>query len=430
MEETELERRRRILREGDAWDRLSILAYHLGDNVFGFDDEYQTTGERIGANVRGGIRRFVGDPIGTSYGALTGFADEVDQAMMGDADPIDYLMLASGAIGGTVGVPAARAVSRAGEDLIDAAADPLYRRQFENTLDEAGDPESYEFLGDAKFKDVYVPSDVEISMMESNPDIAQQIYLDKRRLASEMLDQGMSSKEIFEQTGIMHIPITSAEGGDFLGYRAVGFFDPNEGLVESLRPNRYANITETIEDLPPDIAGMAAPDTRTITYSRGLVPNPEDLRNTRAHELAHFDLIDADVDPREVGSSPSLEAEIKRNRISDYENAIAQETDRNRRMELRKILQEIKQRTPVENYYNNPGEMVARLAQGDYSTIRSMSPLEHLNPYFTSNQDLSLIARIDNAIRRSRGESVNNIMLPMNKAMSRVTHPNYVFKPK
>jgi len=428
MAETELERRRRILREGEFSDRLKILGYHLGDNLIGFDDEYDTLGERFRTGIAESISNFMGDPVGVSYGALENFAGDIDRAMAGDADPVDYLMLASGAIGGPVGGAAGRVAGKVTTDAADTLLDPVYRRQLRAAT---GDPESYEWLGDAAFRDVYVPSDIEESMMWGNPDPAQQIYLDRRKLASELLDQGASDRDIFEQTGILHMPIRSVEGDEELGVRAVGFFDPAEGLVEQLRPNRYANITEKFEDLGGNVTGRANYDTREIAYDKSLVPTADDFLETRSHELAHFDLFDSDLPRSETGSSVPYETSLRDLRIEQYENAIENASnDPDYRAFLEKNLRDIKGLTPEENYLNNPGERIARLRAGEHGTARQMSPLEHLNPYLGRNDELGLLERIGNAVRRSRGGPGKYVVVPMTKVPARVSDPGYTFIPK
>jgi hypothetical protein len=426
MAETELQRRRSVLREGDFLDRLKTIGYHLGDNLIGFDDDYDTLGERIRSGAAESIVDFIGDPLGSIYDGLESLAGDVDRAMAGEADPVEYLMLASGAIGGPVGGAAARVGGR----VADSALDPLYRRQYERYRDEIGDPESYEWLGNAAFKDVYVPSDIEESMMANNPDIAQQIYLDRRRLASEMLQQGAEDRDIFEQTGMLHIPIRSVEGDEELGLRVVGFFDPDEGLVEQLRPNRYEGITERSEYLPEDIYGSADYDKREIVYNQSLVPTADDFLKTRKHELAHFDLYDADLPHLETGTNIMYEKELRDAKIEFYEAAIAAQPDPKIRQLLRAELQDIKQAAPEELYYNNPGEMIARLREGNIGTVRSMTPLEQINPYIPGNEELDLLERIGNAVRRSRGESVGFVAVPTKTQPARVSDPNYRFYPK
>lgn len=428
MAETELQRRRSMLREGDFLDRLKTLGYHLGDNIIGFDDDYDTLGERIRSGAAESIVDFLGDPLGSIYGGLENFAGDVDRAMAGEADPVEYLMLASAGVGGPVGSAAGRVAGQVTTDAADTLLDPVYRRQLRAAT---GDPESYEWLGNAAFKDVYVPSDIEESMMASNPDIAQQIYLDRRRLASEMLQEGAEDKDIFEQTGMLHIPIRSVEGDEELGIRAVGFFDPAEGLVEQLRPNRYGDITETFEDLPENVLGSAAYDTREIIYNKNLVPTADDFLSTRSHELAHFDLYDADLPRSETGSNVEYEDYLRGMRIANYERAIEAATDPDYRAFLEEGLRDIMSFTPEENYLNNPGERIARLRQGDYGTARQMTPLEQLNPYMGYNSDLGLLERIGNAIRRSRGQTgLGYVYVPMTKVPARVSDPTYKFDPK
>ena len=63
-------------------DRRS-MGYHLADNIFGFDDDYETKGEKAGTAVKEGIIQAVTDPIGTGKAIATGMYDAIDKGMDG-----------------------------------------------------------------------------------------------------------------------------------------------------------------------------------------------------------------------------------------------------------------------------------------------------------------------------------------------------------
>ena len=63
-------------------DRRS-MGYHLADNIFGFDDDYETKGEKAGTAVKEAITQAVTDPIGTGKAIATGMYDAIDKGMDG-----------------------------------------------------------------------------------------------------------------------------------------------------------------------------------------------------------------------------------------------------------------------------------------------------------------------------------------------------------
>mgnify|MGYP001305132364 FL=1 len=63
-------------------DRRS-MGYHLADNIFGFDDGYETKGEKAGTAVKEAVTQAVTDPIGTGKAIATGMYDAIDKGMDG-----------------------------------------------------------------------------------------------------------------------------------------------------------------------------------------------------------------------------------------------------------------------------------------------------------------------------------------------------------
>ena len=63
-------------------DRRS-MGYHLADNIFGFEDEYETKGEKAGTAVKEAITQAVTDPIGTGKAIAAGMYDALGKGMDG-----------------------------------------------------------------------------------------------------------------------------------------------------------------------------------------------------------------------------------------------------------------------------------------------------------------------------------------------------------
>jgi hypothetical protein len=57
-----IEERRRLMQEGSFGDKAYALAYHVGDNLIGFDDAYQTRGEALGKGIGTFAQNLVSDP--------------------------------------------------------------------------------------------------------------------------------------------------------------------------------------------------------------------------------------------------------------------------------------------------------------------------------------------------------------------------------
>jgi hypothetical protein len=70
-------------------------AYHLLDNFIGFDDDYETRGEALGAGVRDTLSAAARDPVGFARAVAEGTYDLIDRGMRGEATPLEMLELAA-----------------------------------------------------------------------------------------------------------------------------------------------------------------------------------------------------------------------------------------------------------------------------------------------------------------------------------------------
>jgi len=96
------------------------FGYHLLDNLVGFDDDFETRGERFRSGARDVASAALDDPLGFVSGAVRGVAegtyDLIDRGMRGEATPVEMLELAA--------IPATGALG--GIRRIVAGSEPLY----------------------------------------------------------------------------------------------------------------------------------------------------------------------------------------------------------------------------------------------------------------------------------------------------------------
>jgi hypothetical protein len=171
-------------------DRRS-MGYHLADNIFGFDDGYETKGEKAGTAVKEAITQAVTDPIGTGKAIATGMYDAIDKGMDGPIafyEGPDYQV---DFLGNPVGTE--EEVAEVNQALAQAEQDYLM-----NNLDitagvGAGGMTASKALmdvdPDAAYSGLFLNTR---AARTSNPDFKKAWDLDK---------QGVDRDEIWEQTG-------------------------------------------------------------------------------------------------------------------------------------------------------------------------------------------------------------------------------------
>jgi hypothetical protein len=82
-----IEERRRLMQEGSFGDKAYALAYHVGDNLIGFDDAYQTRGEALGKGIGTFAQNLVSDPTGVAGSMAESFTNAMNRSMATQLNP-------------------------------------------------------------------------------------------------------------------------------------------------------------------------------------------------------------------------------------------------------------------------------------------------------------------------------------------------------
>jgi hypothetical protein len=82
-----IEERRRLMQEGSFGDKAYALAYHVGDNLIGFDDAYQTRGEALGKGIGTFAQNLVSDPIGVAGSMAESFTNAMSRSKATQLNP-------------------------------------------------------------------------------------------------------------------------------------------------------------------------------------------------------------------------------------------------------------------------------------------------------------------------------------------------------
>lgn len=278
------------------------------------------------------------------------------------------------------------AVSTAG--IATLAAPPT--RALERTVDRAQKAQYDRFverntpadsMGTAAEKQFFYPSQRESELIAGNPTPEEQIYKDARRIAERMHTSGVSPETILDSTGMVPMPLTTPIGQDF-GTRFVAALPPEEMLA--LRPERAKNYDIPIVDeaMGPRSAGY---------YEGGSNPriglnerlSSEQREKTLQHEMTHADLDISNLDSQgaELGASPEGMAANKAIYMNFLDEEIKKAPDKATADLYRDLRKKLRAKTAFELYELNPGEMLARLSEGDDSMSVRLSALETLNPY-------------------------------------------------
>jgi hypothetical protein len=397
------------------------------DNLIGLDNEYLSAGERLGQQFNAdelgflknagisayeGAKGVIADPKGAGEELLAGLYDsgtniastlgsdptylnDALQEMYGvtyDEATDDQVTAAREALFGDVlnvasVVPAAKAATLV-TDPIDAAInranlDEAIKFRVENASEY--DPSA--LAG----RRMYVPDFFEKAGMSGGfATPGQKAYMDSVADADYLESLGYSSEAVSNATGILDIPMRRVgENEDVQNLRVAAV--PEE-VFDAYRA-RKSDVDVKFYDGGLGEAGYGArkvdaqgypvlPYEYEIGVSNKL-RSQQDKQDTFDHEMTHIDLFEGDVMDDAVGGNP---ASMNRDRIYSLKaitdamkNATPEEKD-----ELRALKREIQEMTPREFYYNNPGEMLARLSEsggeGNFSAKR-LTALQTLNPY-------------------------------------------------
>lgn len=340
---------------------LGGIGYQLLDNVIGFDDEYDTTGELLARSLRE-------DPVGTGRSIATGAYEGVKQAVsnpretlaaLGDEFVSAFDLLSTPApedasreeLGARLEalsvlssvIPTGKAVQSAG-----GAVDAAQLRQAQR-LDESVRP-------------VQPPPDL--------PPNSRMIVPTGDEL--DVMTQDMVSD-------YFTIPLVNTYGNE-LGSRLVT--PMSDEAVERIRPGN-ADLIDVVDnpDLPKGVYGRGYPTRIELNPNR-----PKDLRDkTLRHEMSHTDAMvtGSNLPRQEVGTNPEYVSQVKDDMLQSIGESMKFLKDPEERASWKALQKELRGLTPQELYERNPGEMLARLAEGDPTTARRLTASELLNPYIT-----------------------------------------------
>jgi hypothetical protein len=263
------------------------------------------------------------------------------------------------------------------------AVDTAQRRQADEFFRETGRPTfSPETAANARF---YYPSHQELVEGNRSRDPDFMDYASRAADAEKMLGQGVSPEAVLDMTGIMPVPLRSTTGED-AGFRLV--MPTDDSGIAGLRTKSPYRIT-TIEDpsLPKNLHGEFAP-----SEAPGAGPNDYEIRinprldqemkeSTYRHERTHGDLMEGEIGWNEIGMSEGQAFDLQQDALDTLDELISSTTDVTEKADYAKLRDELKDLTSFELYSRNPGEMLARLSQGDATMAKRLSTLQVLNPY-------------------------------------------------
>ena len=232
----------------------------------------------------------------------------------------------------------------------------------------------------------YRPSTWERSMMQGNPTPAEIDYMDRVKDAQFLRSMGVTEQGIQGQTGIMTLPVKDAVGQS-LGDLDVAAMTPKEMI--NIRPSRANDYGATIfEDPATDNYGWFNVDPVTGKYEIGLNPrmSAEEKARTKEHEMTHADLHRSGVGWNILGSNAE-DALISKNAwvktLKEQERKANDPLDKAHLRDARKKLEGL---TSTELYSWNPGEMLARLSEGNPYMSRRLTALQTLNKYLNPDK--------------------------------------------
>jgi len=237
----------------------------------------------------------------------------------------------------------------------------------------------------AKGMQFYRPNHAEMADMldlSRTPTQAEDAYLYIRQKADKMRAAGASRQEILEQTGMLDMP-TKGVGGEDAGRTTWAAVDLND--LEALRPSRKTNYGYDIQYVPlaPNLGGQQfGGSAKRIEINSTLTPKQQE--RTLWHEMSHADQEESAVAGPLVGANFEDTALHRAEIISDLKARIAAEPDKAKAAQLKDSLKKLQGMTSYELYYNNPGEMLARLAEGNAMSQVRLTPSELLNPHINT----------------------------------------------
>jgi hypothetical protein len=395
----------------------------LLDNIIGLDNDYLSAGEQFGQafnadplgvmksaalSAREGARKAVTQPLTTAEELLAGLYESgANVASTLGPEPTylnDTLMELYGVgydeatdeqvnrarealFGDVLNVAGVVPVGKGAKMVVDAAVEPLQVKQAYDFFDEVRDikynPES---AANARFfyPDMLTSHQVAtVAPSSLEPELGR--YAESVQKARDLLDQGVSPEVVLKDTGIMPVPLRTTTGPDY-GFRLI--LPTDDAGIAALRPKSRYNI-ETVEDpgLPAGTLGEFGrsdkPGADVYDYEIRLRPGlePEAKASTYRHERTHADLMEGDLGWNELGASPLSTYNLKQEALDTLDDLISNTTDVTVKAEYGKLRKELSDMTSYELYSRNPGEMLARLSQGDATMAKRLTAMQLLNPY-------------------------------------------------
>lgn len=451
----------------------------LLDNLIGLDNEYLSAGEQFGqafnADPLGvmksaglsayeGAKKAVTQPLTTAEELLAGLYESgANVASTLGPEPTylnDALMELYGVgydeatdeqvnrarealFGDVLNVAGVGGAAGAGIKSLGKAVDRAQLAAADRFVESIKPEYSPESASGARF---YQPS-VEESyhMMVDEPSASEQLFLDKDAQAREMLLRGVDPQTVAEITRMLPVPLRTTTGVDE-GYRLLMAADPED--FTAFRPQSAYDI-EVFDD--PKLVGtpmrgyfQESDDPGATDRDLQIALNPSDSGAQRAstltHELTHADLYESDIGYDESGANVKATFDDQVKTLNILDEMIGDTTDVIEKAELTKLRDDLSDLTAYELYSRNPGEMLARLSQGDATMAKRLTATQLLNPYINESGLLSrAFAAAETAMRSERRPYIRalkskfprlsgydvHIDVPMDMSKALLSNPSY-----
>ena len=380
---------------------VAQTGYQLLDNIIGFDDDYDTTGELL-------RRSLSQDPVGTAQSIGAGVVDAAkaayDEGLMGTIGNIKDEFVDAFTLLNTP-LPDDATREQMGQHLeaasVLATVIPGYKapemgvKAAAKGVDNALQTQADRFY----YREGFIPA----------PDVAP----GSRMIVPSQDEFNVMSEDILEDQ--FEMPIRDFTG-ELLGARIVT--PMGEEARETIRPYGDASLKVVDNpDLGPRDLGQYSPGRDLIELSPSM--DAETRASVLQHEISHFDGDQSRLPYQEIGASPTKMAEVKDEQIAELDSLIKDsripKDERKRYSVLRKELNSL---TPYEMYDSNPGEMLARIAMGNPTSARKVSAFQMLNPYIMGQHNPSYLQRIGASLNTGfRGGSyLDEVPMDLNQA--------------
>lgn len=392
----------------------------LADNIIGLDNEYESFGESLGKAINEdeigflknagiglyeGAKQAVMNPLTTAEELIMGvydagsdlFTQDLNDRLLEmygvtfDQATDEQVSRAREAVFGDAAtvasvLPPAKALEK-GTDAASIAIDAAQRRQAEEffrSIEPEFDPKA---AAGSRF---FYPSRDEAHNMLGNPTAMEQLHMEASAKAKDMLTQGFDPSIVYQATGVLPVPLRDSLGVDH-GYRLIAAMDDLE--FDAIRPHSVYNIDVVMDPTLSRSEGGYFKPTKgggTKDYTIGLNPALSGSQRAKAltHELTHADLTEGDIGWSESGMNEDMARLLKADAVDQLKRDLKNASSEAEKAEIQELLDEIMSLTPFELYSRTPGEMLARLSEGDTTMARRLKALELANPYLSPDGKL------------------------------------------